>query len=97
MRLGAMPEAPERRCGQVPLLAWDLYLQCHADACTPHAPPPACLALPCVRQVGRLVPETVRGLVMRVAPHAQQLVNAFGIPDHLVAAPIAANWERYNT
>ena len=28
--------------------------------------------------------------------HSQAVVEAFGIPDHLVAAPIAGDWERYN-
>ena len=31
-----------------------------------------------------------------VGPQAQAVVEAFGIPDHLVAAPIAGDWERYN-
>jgi acyl-CoA oxidase len=46
--------------------------------------------------VARLVPDTVRGLVHQVGPQAVVLVGAFGLPDHLVAAPIAANWEAYN-
>jgi acyl-CoA oxidase len=48
-------------------------------------------------QVGRLLPDYSRQLVAVIGPQAQQLVNVFGIPDHLVAAPIAANWEGYNT
>eukprot|EP00879_Flechtneria_rotunda_P002191 GHRR01002377.1.p1 GENE.GHRR01002377.1~~GHRR01002377.1.p1 ORF type:complete len:601 (+),score=233.83 GHRR01002377.1:928-2730(+) len=48
-------------------------------------------------KVGRLVPGYVRHLVDVIGPNALQLVNAFGIPEHLVAAPIAANWEQYNT
>ncbi len=48
-------------------------------------------------QVGRLVPDYVRSLVASVAPHTQQLVNALGVPDNLVQAPIAGNWEAYNT
>jgi hypothetical protein len=48
-------------------------------------------------QVGRLVPDYVRQLVASIAPNGQQLVAAFGIPDHLVAAPIAGQWELYNT
>ena len=43
-----------------------------------------------------MVPDTVRKLVHKVGPQAQVLVGAFGIPDHLVAAPIAADWEQYN-
>lgn len=42
------------------------------------------------------MPDTVRALVHQVGPQAVALVAAFGIPDHLVAAPIAANWESYN-
>jgi hypothetical protein len=42
------------------------------------------------------VPDLVRGLVARESTHALQLVAAFGIPDHLVAAPIAGQWELYN-
>lgn len=37
-----------------------------------------------------------RSAVAELAPNAQGLVNAFGIPEHLVAAPIAADWETYN-
>ena len=33
---------------------------------------------------------------MKLAPQGQQLVDAFGIPEHLVAAPIAQDWEGYN-
>uniref|UniRef100_A0A383WDA5 Acyl-coenzyme A oxidase n=1 Tax=Tetradesmus obliquus TaxID=3088 RepID=A0A383WDA5_TETOB len=48
-------------------------------------------------KVGQLVPDYVRQLVAAIAPNGQQLVAAFGIPDHLVAAPIAGQWELYNT
>ncbi|KAJ9533582.1 hypothetical protein QJQ45_026642 [Haematococcus lacustris] len=47
-------------------------------------------------QVGRHVPDLVRSLVASLGPVSQQLVDSFGIPDHLVAAPIAGDWERYN-
>lgn len=43
------------------------------------------------------MPDYVRSLVAAITPHTQQVVNAFGIPDALVAAPIAGNWEAYNT
>ena len=33
---------------------------------------------------------------MKLAPFGQQLVESFGIPTHLVAAPIAEDWEGYN-
>jgi hypothetical protein len=57
-----------------------------------------CCFLACASlQVGRLVPDYVRQLVASIAPNGQQLVAAFGIPDHLVAAPIAGQWELYNT
>ena len=37
-----------------------------------------------------------RRLCQELAPSSQALVDAFGIPDHLVAAPIATDWEGYN-
>lgn len=37
-----------------------------------------------------------RELCQQLAPSSQALVDAFGIPDHLVAAPIATDWEGYN-
>lgn len=43
------------------------------------------------------MPNYVCSLVSAVAPHTQQVVAAFGIPDALIAAPIALDWERYNT
>ena len=33
----------------------------------------------------------------RLAPHAGTLVEGFGIPRHLITAPIALDWEKYNT
>lgn len=33
---------------------------------------------------------------MSLAPHSEHLANSFGIPQHLVAAPIADDWEGYN-
>ncbi|KAK9845389.1 hypothetical protein WJX81_005334 [Elliptochloris bilobata] len=50
------------------------------------------LALP----LGRAIPAEIRALCGELAPSSQKLVEAFGIPDHLVAAPIATNWEAYN-
>lgn len=52
-----------------------------------------------VSQVSRLCShgsECCRELCTKLAPVGQQLVDAFGIPDHLVAAPIAADWETFN-
>lgn len=46
--------------------------------------------------MGRILPDTIRALVAQLGPSAQHMVSAFGIPDYLVAAPIAANWEHYN-
>lgn len=37
-----------------------------------------------------------RELCVKLAPSGQQLVDSFGIPLHLVAAPIAEDWEGYN-
>lgn len=33
---------------------------------------------------------------MSLSPYGEHLANSFGIPQHLVAAPIAGNWEGYN-
>lgn len=37
-----------------------------------------------------------RALCHKLAPQAQQLAESFGIPDHLIAAPIAEDWEGFN-
>ena len=37
-----------------------------------------------------------RRLCAEIAPASQHLIDAFGIPPHLQAAPIAADWEEYN-
>ena len=57
-------------------------------------PPPRFCAL--CAQAGHAVPAAVRAAILAVGPLAQAVVEAFGIPDHLVAAPIAGDWERYN-
>ena len=43
-------------------------------------------------QAGKALPAAVRATVAEVGPQAQAVVEAFGIPDHLVAAPIAGDW-----
>lgn len=47
-------------------------------------------------QLGGKVAPGVRALCTSLGPSAQPLVDSFGIPDHLVAAPIASDWETYN-
>ncbi len=47
-------------------------------------------------QAGRTVPEAVRCAVVELSPHAAAVVDSFAIPDHLLAAPIAGDWARYN-
>ncbi len=47
-------------------------------------------------RAGRALPEQLRSLCSSLAPQSQQLVDSFGVPDHLVAAPIAGDWEGYN-
>jgi acyl-CoA oxidase len=37
-----------------------------------------------------------RELCRELGPSSLRLVDAFGIPDHLVAAPIASDWAEYN-
>lgn len=38
----------------------------------------------------------VRTLCHELAPYSSRLVDAFGIPAHIVAAPLAADWEAFN-
>lgn len=37
-----------------------------------------------------------RALCAELAPSSQRVIDSFGIPSHLVAAPIAVDWEMYN-
>jgi acyl-CoA oxidase len=46
--------------------------------------------------VGAAAPGAVRALVAQAAPVAPSIIAGFGIPPHLVAAPIAGDWESYN-
>ncbi|CAL5220325.1 g2316 [Coccomyxa viridis] len=47
-------------------------------------------------QTGRQLPNEIRALCAELAPASQHVIDAFGIPPHLQAAPIAADWEAYN-
>lgn len=47
-------------------------------------------------RVGAAVPGAVRGLCAALAPDFGTLVQALGVPEHLIAAPIAGDWARYN-
>lgn len=47
-------------------------------------------------KAARLVAPQARRLVAALAPRAAALVAAFGIPDWLIAAPIAGDWADYN-
>ena len=38
----------------------------------------------------------VRTLCHELAPLSSRLVDAFGIPAHILAAPLAADWEAFN-
>jgi len=40
-----------------------------------------------------VVPDSVRALVAQLGPSAQAAAEGFGIPNHLVAAPIAGDCE----
>ena len=42
------------------------------------------------------VGDASRTLCAQLSAVANELVDAFGIPDHLVAAPIAADWRAFN-
>jgi hypothetical protein len=43
-----------------------------------------------------LGPPQISALCKELAPLSQRYVDAFGIPKHLVAAPIAFDWEEFN-
>jgi acyl-CoA oxidase len=43
-----------------------------------------------------VLPDAVRASVKAIAPAVPALVASFGIPPHLIAAPIAGDWEAYN-
>ncbi|KAI3425022.1 hypothetical protein D9Q98_008403 [Chlorella vulgaris] len=45
---------------------------------------------------GKAVGDAARSLCAQLAPQCRLLVDSFGIPEHLVAAPIAGDWARYN-
>ena len=46
--------------------------------------------------VGRMVEEGVRKLCKAVAPLSHALIDGFGIPEHLIAAPINSDWKAFN-
>ncbi|KAL6056786.1 acyl-Coenzyme A oxidase [Balamuthia mandrillaris] len=48
------------------------------------------------QEQGRLVGDHIRVLCAELAPQALHLVDAFGIPDHMVQAPIALDWQKFN-
>lgn len=47
-------------------------------------------------EAARWVPDHMRALCRELGGLSLQLVDAFGIPDALVAAPIAGDWVKYN-
>jgi len=51
-----------------------------------------CSPLPPAIEVGN----AVRALCASLAPQALHLVDAFGVPDHMVQAPIALDWHKFN-
>ena len=45
---------------------------------------------------GAAFADLVRESVSKISPQALNLVDAFDIPEHLLNAPIAQNWAKYN-
>jgi acyl-CoA oxidase len=41
---------------------------------------------------GRAVSELARELCRQLAPQYRTVIDSFGIPEHLVLAPIAGDW-----
>lgn len=50
-----------------------------------------CCSTTCVCRTG-----VVRDLCHELAPLSSRLIDAFGIPAHVLAAPLAGDWEAYN-
>ena len=48
------------------------------------------------KRMARKIPEYGRELCEEIAPYAIDLIDAFGIPEHMRYAPIAGDWEKYN-
>lgn len=46
--------------------------------------------------VARALPDALRALCTRLGPRLPFYVGAFGIPEHLLSAPIAHDWALYN-
>jgi acyl-CoA oxidase len=49
------------------------------------------------RAAGGAVAPAARALCAALAPRWGVAVRGFGVPEHLVAAPIAGDWARYNS
>jgi acyl-CoA oxidase len=47
-------------------------------------------------KAGAAVPDLARAAVKTVAPQSLNIVDAFGIPEYLYQAPIAADYAKYN-
>jgi acyl-CoA oxidase len=45
---------------------------------------------------GSKVTDLSRQATMKLAPQSLNLIAAFDIPEHLIQAPIAHNWAKYN-
>lgn len=57
-----------------------------------------CLCEGLVRtEAGSEVPRSARRLCAMVSKRWKDVVDGFGIPNHLVNAPIAGDWTKYNS
>lgn len=48
------------------------------------------------QHAAKAVAPRARQLCAELAPHWQEVIAGFGIPDYLVAAPAAGDWEKFN-
>ena len=48
------------------------------------------------QEAAKAVVPTARELCSMLAPHWRELIDSFGIPEYLIAAPAAADWEKFN-
>lgn len=49
------------------------------------------------KEAGKAVVPRVRELCAQLAGRWQEVIESFGIPDYIVAAPAAADWEKFNS
>ncbi len=84
-----IPSLPRRK-----VFSWLLCVSlCGLARISPHSCAPDCVCVCVPVQAGKDIPTLVRSLVTELSPYSQDIVKSFGIPDRLLAAPIAGDCE----